>query len=391
MNQETFKPGLEGVIAGESAVACAEQDQLLYRGYEIADLAAHATFEETAYLLLYGELPNRLQLEWFKADLFSLRPIPAAVMQALLLIPREADAMDVLRTMVSMAGHFDPVADAEPDAPRRRSLWLIAQIAGIIAARNRLLDGQEPLPPKPGLSHAAQLLYQSLGVEPGPVETRLLDLTLILYAEHEFNASTFTARVICSTKSDMVSAIVGAIGALKGPLHGGANEAVTRLLTRFSSADEARNWVHAALARHENVVGFGHRVYKNGDHRATILERELRPLAESAGAGNLMGIYDAIHDIMEHEKKIHMNLDYPCGLTYYLLGLPIDLYTPIFAAARVSGWCAHYMEQQANNRLYRPLSRYTGPAHRNLAPLDQRADWLEGAVPDFSAAVHGSE
>ncbi len=389
MNQETFKPGLEGVVAGESAIACVEQDDLLYRGYAIADLAAHATFEEVAYLLLYGELPNREQLEWFKADLFHLRSLSAGVLDALRLIPPEADAMDTLRTIVSMAGHFDPINYAEPDAIRRRSLWLIAQIAGIIAARNRLQNGQEPLPPKPGLSHAAQLLYQSLGVEPAPVETRLLDLTLILYAEHEFNASTFTARVICSTQSDMVSAVVGAIGALKGPLHGGANEGVTKLLTRFDSADEARTWVRESLARHENVVGFGHRVYKNGDHRATILERELHPMVEARGATGLMAIYDGIRDVMENEKKIYMNLDYPSGLTYYLLGLPIEMYTPIFAAARISGWCAHCMEQRNNNRLYRPLSRYTGPAHRVLVPLESRTGWLERAVPDFSQALHG--
>ncbi len=385
-----FKPGLEGIVAGECAIACAEQDQLLYRGYEIADLADHATFEEVAYLLLYGELPSRAQLESMRYDLYNLRPLTAETLQTLRLIPPGTDAMDVLRTMVSMAGHFDPVAGDGPDALRRRSLWLLAQIASIIAARNRLQNGQEPLPPKPGLSHAAQLLYQSLGVEPDPAAAKLLDLTLILYAEHEFNASTFTARVICSTKSDMVSAVVGAIGALKGPLHGGANEGVTRMLTRFENADEARTWVRAAIERKENVVGFGHRVYKNGDHRATILDRELRPHAAAKGAANLIAVYDAIREIMEGEKRIHMNVDYPCGLAYFLLGLPVDLYTPIFAAARISGWCAHYIEQHENNRLYRPLSRYTGPAHRNLVPLDLQAEWLERPVPDFTSVVHGS-
>jgi 2-methylcitrate synthase/citrate synthase II len=372
MNQDTYKPGLDGVIAGECAIACAEQGTLLYRGYEIGDLAGHTTFEEVVYLLLYGELPNREQLESLKSTLFSLRPLPAEVMQSLRLIPHDAGAMDVLRSMVSMAGHFDPVADNQPDALRRRALWLLAQIAGIIAARNRLQNGQEPLPPKPGLGHAAQILYQALGVEPEPAAAKLFDLTLILYAEHEFNASTFTARVICSTQSDMVSAVVGAIGALKGPLHGGANEAVTRTLTRFDTAEEARTWIREALARKEKVIGFGHRVYKTGDHRAKILEREVRPLAAAKGADNLIAIYDAIRDIMENEKKIYANLDYPSGLTYFLLGLPIDLYTPIFAASRVSGWCAHYIEQQENNRLYRPLSRYTGPARRKPVQIDDR-------------------
>ncbi len=374
MSNEAYKPGLDGVVAGECAIARAQEGQLLYRGYEIEDLAAHASFEEVAYLLLYGELPNRVQLETLESELFIVRPLAPELVQTLRLIPKEVPAMDVLRSMVSMAGHFDPVTGSDSEALQRRSLWLLAQVAGIIAARNRLLQGQEPLAPKPGLSHAAQILYQSHGVEPDPEAAKLLDLTLILYAEHEFNASTFTARVICSTKSDMVSSVVGAIGALKGPLHGGANENVTRMLTRFSTAAEALEWIQGAVARKENVAGFGHRVYKNGDHRAPILERKARPLAAAKGADELMAIYDVIRDVMGNEKKLYPNLDYPSGLTYYLLGIPIDLYTPIFAAARVSGWCAHFIEQQANNRLYRPLSLYTGPEQRTLTPLGGRSD-----------------
>jgi len=379
MSQDMYRPGLEGVIAGKCGIACVDQDDLLYRGYAIDDLAKHTTFEEVVYLLLYGELPNRADLERLKATLFALNPLPDAVVQALRLIPNDVPTMDVLRTMVSMTGHFDPVparndlASTDPEALRRQALRLIAQAGGILSARHRLQNGQEPLPAKPGLSHAAQILYQAQGVVPDELSARLLDLTLVLYAEHEFNASTFTARVICSTQSDMVSSVVGAIGALKGPLHGGANEEVVKMLTRFKTADEARAWLREALARKEKVMGFGHRVYKYGDHRAVILEGELRKLAEAKGAMNWMAIYDAIREIMENEKKIHANLDYPCGLTYYLLRLPLDLYTPLFVAARMAGWCAHYIEQRAENRIYRPLSFYIGPPRRKVPSIHERA------------------
>ena len=364
MTELHFSPGLDGVIAGETDVACVDQGVLLYRGYAIEDLAENATFEEVAHLLLYGELPDKAALADFEQRLNTYRPLAPEVIDAIRLIPKTVSMMDVLRTAVSMAGHFDPVAD--PADLRERSVWLTAQIASIIAVRYRLLNGQEPLDAKPGLSHAAQLLYQANGQEPDELHARLLDLTLVLYAEHEFNASTFTARVICSTLSDLVSAVVGAIGALKGPLHGGANEAAMEMLTQFKTASEAAAWIKNALAHKQKVMGFGHRVYKHGDHRARILERELRKLAASLGAHEWMAIYDAIKEPMVNEKKIYPNLDYPCGLTYYLLGLPLDLYTPIFVAARVTGWCAHFMEQAANNRIYRPLSRYTGPAARSI-------------------------
>lgn len=365
-----YKPGLEGVIAGDTAVACVDQGVLLYRGYPIEELAEKATFEEVAYLLLHDDLPTKQQLDSFTRELDSFRELPKPVVDALRLIPNRIPMMDVLRSMVSMTGHFDPIAD--PDDNRRRAIWLTAQIGGIIAARYRLLNGQEPLPAKPGLSHAAQILYQSQGTEPDALSAKLLDLTLVLYAEHEFNASTFTARVICSTMSDLVSAVVGAIGALKGPLHGGANEAAMDMLKQFKSAEEARTWIADALANKKKVMGFGHRVYKNGDHRAHILERELRKLAQAKGQQKWMDIYDAIKDPMVNEKRIFPNVDYPCGLTYYLLGLPLDLYTPLFVASRVTGWSAHFIEQAANNRIYRPLSRYVGRPSHSVTPLLNR-------------------
>lgn len=372
-NMQDYSPGLEGVVAGETEVACVDQGKLLYRGYPIEDLAEHATFEEVAHVLLYGELPDQMQLHLIQANLETYQPLARPVVDALRLIPEHVPMMDVLRTMVSFAGHFDPVMGDEPEQLRQRAVWLTAQVAAIIAARYRVLHGQDPLAPRCGLSHAAQILYLAQGEVPDELSARLLDLTLTLYAEHEFNASTFTARVIGSTLSDMTSAIVGAIGALKGPLHGGANEKSMEMLMRFQNAEEASAWIRDALARKQKVMGFGHRVYKHGDHRAHILERELRRLAEQKDAQHWMGVYDAIKDPMVNEKGIHPNVDYPCGLVYFLLGLPLDLYTPLFVAARVTGWCAHYLEQRAANRIYRPLSRYTGEPERPVPALAQRA------------------
>lgn len=372
MTEATFSPGLAGVVAGETKISCVDQGKLLYRGYPIEELAEKVSFEEVAYLMLYGELPNRSQLDELGKTLDSYRTLPGAVVEALRSIPNEIPMMDVLRTMVSLTGHFDPVKGDDPEALRQRSLWLAAQIAGIIAARYRMLNGHEPLAHKEGLSHAAQILYQAQGEEPDALSAHLIDLTLVLYAEHEFNASTFTARVICSTLSDMVSAITGAIGALKGPLHGGANEAAMDMLKKFNSAEEASKWIRDAFAKKEKVMGFGHRVYKNGDHRARILERELRKLADSKGQQRWMDIYDAIKDPMENEKRIYPNVDYPCGLTYYILGLPLDLYTPLFVASRVTGWCAHFIEQLEDNRIYRPLSVYAGPEERSVPDIRDR-------------------
>jgi len=363
-NDKGYSPGLAGVIAGETDIACVDQGVLLYRGYPIEQLAEKATFEEVAYLLLFGELPKPDQLKSLKATLDKYRPLEPKLINALRDIPKGVAMMDVLRSMVSYAGHFDPTKGNDVPAQQERALFLTAQISGIIAARYRLLNGKEPLAPKAGLSHAAQLLYQSKGEVPTDLAAHLVDLTLVLYAEHDYNASTFTARVITSTMSDMVSSVVGAIGALKGPLHGGANEAAMEMLQRFKTPEEAREWMKTAFERKEKIMGFGHRVYKNGDHRARILERELRKLADQLGQQKWMGIYDAIKEPMVNDKKIFPNVDYPCGLTYYLLDLPLDLYTPIFVASRVTGWCAHIIEQTQDNRIYRPLSIYTGPKER---------------------------
>jgi len=372
MSDKNYSPGLAGVIAGETAIACVDQGKLLYRGYTIQDLAENCCFEEVAYLLLNDELPSQKQLDKIRRQLDTYRPLPPALIEALRHIPKETPMMDVLRSMVSYSGHFDPVSGTDEAHVQQRALYLTAQIAGIIAARFRLLNGNEPIEAKPGLSHAAQILYQCHGEEPTELAAELVDLTLVLYAEHDFNASTFTCRVIGSTLSDLVSAVTGAIGALKGPLHGGANEKAMEMLQQFSSAEEASKWMHDALARKEKVMGFGHRVYKHGDHRADILEGKLRKLAHEKGEEKWMDIYDAVKHPMVHEKRIFPNVDYPCGLTYYLLGLPLDLYTPLFVASRITGWSAHFLEQMMDNRIYRPLSNYVGHAARKVPSIDER-------------------
>ena len=374
MTTETWKPGLEGIIAGETKICCVDQGQLLYRGYPIAELAEKCKFGEVAHLLIYEELPNQQQLETFRTQLADFHGLRPEVLDTLRKIPAGVPLMSALRTCISMASHFDPVEGQQLDALKRRAIWLLAQASDIVAARFRLLRGKEPIEPKRGLSHAAQMIYMFHGTDPDELSARILDLTLVLYAEHDFNASTFTNRVVASTASDMTSATVSAIGALKGPLHGGANEESLEMILKFKSATEAGQWVRQALEKKEKVMGFGHRVYKHGDHRATILEREMRKLAKIKGREDLVAIYDAIKDpIVNRENPIYPNVDYPCGVVYYLLDLPPDLYTPLFACSRIAGWCAHYIEQISNNRIYRPLSKYIGPPLRSVPPIDQRA------------------
>jgi len=371
---ELDRQGLENVVVGETAICCVDQGQLLYRGYPIAELAEKAAFGDVAYLLLYGELPTAAQLQSFRDQLAEFHGLRSEVLEALRLIPQGVPMMSVLRTCISMASHFDPVHGQTIDALRRRATWLLAVASDIVAARYRLLHGKEPVAPKASIvSHAAQMLYMFHGKEADELSARLLDLTLVLYAEHDFNASTFTNRVVASTASDMTSCTVSAIGALKGPLHGGANEEAIALILRFRNDKEASVWVADALAKKEKVMGFGHRVYKHGDHRATLLEREMRKLADVKGRKDLVAIYDAIKNPMVTKATpIYPNVDYPCGMVYYLLGLPPDVYTPLFACSRIAGWCAHYIEQIQNNRIYRPLSKYTGPALRSVTPIEKR-------------------
>jgi citrate synthase len=385
-----FAKGLEGVIGGQTAVCSIEQDKLIYRGYEIHDLAAHATFEEVAFLLLEGHKPTPAELNRFKAEIVAERPLHPAVTQFLLssagwLASGRAVPMDVLRTAVSILGHTDPdCQDNSPAANLRKAKRLLAKIPTIIGHMQNVIDGRAligaELGGDPALGHAANMLYMMTGHKPSAQEARVMDVSLILYAEHEFNASTFTSRVIAGTLSDMHGAVAGAIAALKGPLHGGANEAAMEMLKEIVKdvgvegigTPKVDEWMERAFASKRKLMGFGHRVYKNGDHRAGILMGLGRKNAQTK-SGQLYGgvpatkwfdLGDQVQKIMLAKKTIHPNVDFPCGMTYFTMSIPVPQYTPIFVAARITGWCAHVMEQHADNRLIRPLSIYTGPAEK---------------------------
>jgi 2-methylcitrate synthase/citrate synthase II len=369
---EIYSPGLEGVIAGETAISTIAEG-LSYRGYPVTELAEKATFDEVAYLLLHGELPTSRQLEEFRNRIAVARRLPEPLRDLLKALPRWTSAMDAIRSAVSVLAHFDQDApDLTLDANLRKAERLLAQIPVAVADYYRFSKGLQPVAARPDLSHAANFLYMLRGTEPSAFDTRALDVSLILYAEHEFNASTFTARVVTSTESDLHSAIVAAIGALKGRLHGGANEKVMDLLLATGGPDKAEKWMREALARKERVMGFGHRVYKAGDVRAGILKAYARKAAEAAGSMQWEETAEIIEKVLAEEKNLFPNLDWPAGRLYHALGLEVPLYTPIFVMARVAGWSAHVNEQQANNRLIRPRSRYIGPALRHVKPLAER-------------------
>jgi citrate synthase len=369
---EPYHPGLEGVIAGETAISTVEGG-LRYRGYPATDLAEQTSFEEVAYLLLHGELPNAPQLADFRKRLAATRTLPGPLRQLLGSLPPATSPMDALRSAVSILAHFDPdTEDSSRPANLRKAERLLGQIPVAIAEQYRLSKGLAPVPPRTDLPHTAHFLYLISDKEPGPAEVRAFDISLILYAEHEFNASTFTARVVCSTQSDLHSAIVAAIGALKGPLHGGANEKVMDLLRQAGGPETAEKWIRDALARKERVMGFGHRVYKTGDPRAKLLREYARKAAEATGQMKWEKTAEIIERVMEHEKKLLPNLDWPAGRLYHALGLDVPLYTPIFVMSRVSGWSAHVIEQLEHNRLIRPRGRYTGPGMRHVKRLAER-------------------
>lgn len=367
--------GLAGQTVGDTAICAVTQAELIYRGYEIADLAAHASFEEVAFLLLEGHKPSSAELARFKAELAAEREIPDGLKRLLAEIagdPPAAHPMSILRTGVSWLSHFDPeVEDNSPAAELRKAKRLVARIPTIIGCGQMIRDGREPVRPDPALDHAANLLWCMTGERPHPLAARVLDVSLVLYAEHDFNASTFACRVIASTEADLHSALCGGIGALKGPLHGGANEMAMEMLKEIDAFVRAghgsvEDFMRRAYAEKRKLMGFGHRVYKNGDHRAGILRdwglrfvREVRPEARS-----WFDLGDEVQAIMLREKNIHPNVDFPCGMTYFALGIPVPQYTPIFVASRVTGWAAHVMEQHQNNRIIRPLAEYVGPALR---------------------------
>ena len=369
---EIYSPGLEGVIAGETAISSLTGG-LRYRGYPVGELVEHASFEEVAYLLLYGELPTARQLAAFQKRTAVARRLPEPLRDLLKALPRWTPPMDALRSAVSVLAHFDQDSpDNSHDANLRKTERLLGQIPVAVADHFRFSKGLQAVAARPDLSTAANFLYMLRGSEPTPADTTALDVSLILYAEHEFNASTFAARVVCSTESDLHSAIVAAIGALKGRLHGGANEKVMDMLVQTGGPETAEAWIRDALARHERVMGFGHRVYKTGDVRAGILKKYAHDMAVSHGDTKWEEAAAIIERVLEQEKHLYPNLDWPAGRLYHALHLEPAVYTPIFVMSRVTGWSAHFMEQQQHNRLIRPRGRYTGPEVRAVVPLAQR-------------------
>ena len=372
MTEPIYSPGLEGVVAGETAISTIAGG-LSYRGYSIEELAEHASFEEVAFLILHGELPNANELTAFQKRIGEDGKISEHIVEAIRHIPPTASMMDVMRTGASMLAHWDPeVADNSHDANLRKAERILAQLPVVMGARNRLLGGNEPVQADPSLSLAANILWLLSGEKPDERQVKAMDVSLILYAEHEFNASTFTSRVVCSTLSDLHSSITASIGALKGPLHGGANERVMEVLEEVGSVDKAEAWVRDALARKVRIMGFGHRVYKTGDPRARYLKTLCAELAVATDHEDMEKMADVIENIVVTEKKLPPNLDWPSARLYHYMELPVDLYTPLFVLSRVVGWSAHVIEQLDNNRLIRPRANYNGPGARPWVSIEQR-------------------
>jgi 2-methylcitrate synthase/citrate synthase II len=380
MTETKYKAGLEGLVVGPTAVSEVTQTGLSYRGYDIQDLAHNSCFDEVAHLLLYGELPTAGQLADFRARVQGAMALPTPVGLAIANMPYDTEPMDVLRSAVSLLAHYDPdCLDNSQAANRRKGERLLGQLAATLGMWAQKTTGVPAIRPHPKACHGGNLLAMMLGKHAGELAARVMDVTLILYAEHEFNASTFTARTIASTMADLHCAVTGAIAALKGPLHGGANEAAMKQFLEIGEPDNVEPWFRDLLAHNaadsENkrlLMGFGHRVYKKGDHRASILRDWAVKLSKQTGVTKWIEIADRLQALMFQEKGLYPNLDYPASHTYYQLGIPIQLYTPIFVCSRVTGWCAHLMEQYDNNRIIRPLSEYTGPPPRKVMPIERR-------------------
>jgi citrate synthase len=378
MTDGKVKAGLEDVVATDSAICFIDGDRgvLSYRGYDIHDLARFATFEEICWLLWHGRLPVRAELGDLQSQLAAARPLPEPILRLMKMLP-SGDGMDALRTLTSALAHFDPDAhDNSARASYRKAVRLTGQMAGLVATWGRLQAGGGPIAPDPALGHAANFLYMLLGDRPDRVATRAMDCALVLHADHELNASTFAARVAAATLTDMHSAVVAGIGTLKGPLHGGANAEVMKMLLDIGQdapAERIDAYIRGKLARKEKISGFGHRVYSTEDPRARHLRQMSHDLGKRAGNLKWFEMSERIEALVKGEKKLNPNVDFYSASMYYAMGIPIDLYTPIFAVSRISGWSAHVLEQQADNRLIRPRADYTGPAYpQTWVPLEQR-------------------
>lgn len=377
-DEVTVRAGLEDVVAASSGICFLDgaRGVLAYRGHDIHDLVRETSFEEVCYLLWHGRLPTRVELGDLASELAAARPLPEAVLRGMRTFPA-CSAVDALRTLVSMLAHHDPEVDQSSRGARlRQAIRLTARVGSVVATWGRLAAGGGPLAPDPALGHAANVLFQLTGARPAPEAVRAFDAALVLHADHELNASTFAARVAASTLSDMYSAVTAAVATLKGPLHGGANAAVMRLLLEIgpeAGPDRAEAVVRAKLARKEKIPGFGHRVYRTEDPRAAVLRDMARALGRQRGEPAWFVLAERIERVVYAEKGLSPNVDFYSALVYRALGIPVDLFTPVFAVSRVAGWTAHVLEQYAHNRLIRPRAEYTGPPYpQRTLPLAER-------------------
>ena len=372
-----FSAGLEGVVAAKSRLCRIDgaAGKLYYVGYPIEELVQNSTFEEVCFLLWYGRLPRHDELDNFQKIFRDSRPLPQEVVAFIELMPHTSHPMDALRTVVSLLSTFDHNPERSPEANLLRAIRLTAQFPTIVATFHRLRQNQKPIPPHAKLSHAANFLYMMFGKEPEEMPAKVMDAALILHADHEMNASTFASLVTASTLSDIYSAVSSGVGALKGPLHGGANEAVLKMLQEIGDSKNVEPWVDQALAKKTKIMGFGHRVYKNYDPRARIFKEYARRLSEKTKFSRFFQINDKLEQVMQAKLGQHgifPNVDLYSGIVYHQLGIATDLFTPIFAIARVPGWTAHILEYWQENRLFRPNADYVGPEPRSYVPVAQR-------------------
>lgn len=369
------KAGLEDIVAGSSTICCVDgkEGRLIYQGYDIHDLAVHSTFEEVVYLLWFGRMPNKSELEAIDKGLKTNRKIHDDVVKAMRTFPKEAQPMEVLRSAVSMLAMYDPDDKGEDrEANIRKATRLTAQVPTVVAYWDNIRKGKECLAPREDLSIAANFLYMLNGKEPDELATKSIDIALILHADHELNASTFAARVAASTLSDFHSAITAAIGTLKGKLHGGANQEVMEMLLKIKDPDQTLPYVKKMIEEHKKISGFGHRVYKTEDPRATHLRKMSEELGKVKNELKWFQMSREIEQYVLQEKKLYANVDFYSASVYYMLGIPTDLFTPVFAISRMSGWSAHVLEQYSDNRLIRPRAEYVGPNNLTYKPVSER-------------------
>lgn len=367
--------GLRGVTAATSSISDVngEKGELIYQGYNIHDLAEHSTFEEVIFLLWNKRLPNATELEQLEHTLRASYQLPGAMIELMQQFPSDADPIDVLRTAVSALEFYDPHArDLSRENSVKAAIRLTAQFPTIVAMFDRIRRGLEPIAPDPSLNIAANFLYMLKGERQSERESRIFDICLILHADHELNASTFTARVVAGTLADMYASVTAAIGALSGPLHGGANTAVMKTLLDIGDVDNAETYVKDALANKRKMMGFGHAVYKTEDPRATHLRRFSEEMGEAAGDRKWFDISRKVEEVIMREKGLYPNVDFYSASTYYMMGIPLDLYTPIFAVSRISGWTGHILEQYSDNKLIRPRAEYVGARDVAYVPIDKR-------------------